>query len=160
MDGTPCEPCSYYSAIYLGSTRCEGDDDEELDRAVLEEFYYECQGSSWTNNYGWSSAQHICTWYGVDCTPGTSHTFDGTQAPMVNKIDLKFNNVKCSSSASYTIDQVFEMSSLRVSSLIISCALLFSQTNIILFADFESSWKPWDKLRFHQNSHTCCQSVT
>eukprot|EP00555_Chaetoceros_dichaeta_P010455 CAMPEP_0198253496 /NCGR_PEP_ID=MMETSP1447-20131203/3899_1 /TAXON_ID=420782 /ORGANISM="Chaetoceros dichaeta, Strain CCMP1751" /LENGTH=2259 /DNA_ID=CAMNT_0043939185 /DNA_START=169 /DNA_END=6945 /DNA_ORIENTATION=+ len=60
-----CRPCPIAkNAPYFGSTSCDAVLDE---RDILINLYMNCAGGAWTEQDGWLSGEHVCTWFGITC---------------------------------------------------------------------------------------------
>lgn len=51
----------------LGQTKCGAKDLVLTEHNILQLFYSECGGTTWTRSKNWYSDVHVCDWYGVAC---------------------------------------------------------------------------------------------
>jgi hypothetical protein len=79
-ESTLCANCTRASsAIYYGSTSCEG---PPRDRDILVNLYNALNGDNWFRNDFWGTTIGVCDWYGIGCING-----------QVVAINLRANNL-------------------------------------------------------------------
>ena len=78
------------------------------ERRALMELYASTGGDRWSNRSGWSSANPVCEWYGVQC----EYVDGDATRPVVTGLSLAFNNLDGEIPA--TIDDLGHLKSLSV----------------------------------------------